>query len=170
MTSSFPEKPHIACKAVYRFLNSRGDLPKDRVLLRMVPAISMARQQFQKRQKSYTDVRPSFTDFCLLQPESYVQQTASPSRVAPGPPAPPPAPPAPPISAPSSCPPPAPPLPPSGGAPPPPPPPPPNLLKADNSKGMSLADQLRGAQLKKTGGIKEGRSVSIAEASGGHGS
>ncbi|KIH44317.1 hypothetical protein ANCDUO_25658, partial [Ancylostoma duodenale] len=98
------------------------------------------------------------------------QQTASPSRVAPGPPAPPPAPPAPPISAPSSCPPPAPPLPPSGGAPPPPPPPPPNLLKADNSKGMSLADQLRGAQLKKTGGIKEGRSVSIAEASGGHGS
>ncbi|EYB86100.1 hypothetical protein Y032_0286g1419 [Ancylostoma ceylanicum] len=98
------------------------------------------------------------------------QQTASPSRIAPGPPAPPPAPPAPPISTPSSCPPPAPPLPPSGGAPPPPPPPPPNLLKADNSKGMSLADQLRGAQLKKTGGIKEGRSVSIAEASGGHGS
>lgn len=41
--SSFPGKPHIACKEVYHFLNNRGDLPKGQVLHRMVPAISMAR-------------------------------------------------------------------------------------------------------------------------------
>ncbi|CAJ0591635.1 unnamed protein product [Cylicocyclus nassatus] len=90
------------------------------------------------------------------------QQSASPSRVAPGPPAAPPAPPAPPAT-PSSCPPPAPPLPPTSGAPPPPPPPPPNLLKSSSSKGPSLVDQLKGAHLKKTGGVRENRSVSIAE-------
>ncbi|KAK6754106.1 hypothetical protein RB195_013235 [Necator americanus] len=93
------------------------------------------------------------------------QQTASPSRVAPGPPAAP-APPTPNITS-SSFPPPAPPPPPTGGAPPPPPPPPPppNLLKSSNVKGTSLVDQLKGAQLKKTGGVRDGRSVSIAEGS-----
>ncbi|KHJ88448.1 hypothetical protein OESDEN_11757 [Oesophagostomum dentatum] len=101
----------------------------------------------------------------MREPEGDAQQTASPSRVAPGPPAAPPAPPAPPLATQSSCPPPAPPLPPTGGAPPPPPPPPPNLLKTESAKGMSLADQLKGAQLKKTGGVREGRSVSIAESS-----
>lgn len=90
------------------------------------------------------------------------QQSASPSRIAPVPPtaAVPPAP----VSTPSSHPPPAPPLPPTAGAPPPPPPPPPNLLKSDRSKGISLVDQLRGAQLRKTNNaVKETRSVSIAE-------
>lgn len=92
------------------------------------------------------------------------QQTASPSRVAPGPPPVPAAPPAA-VATPSTCPPPAPALPPSGGAPPPPPPPPPNLLKNDSCRGTSLADQLRGAQLKKTSASKDVRSVSIADPS-----
>ncbi|WKY09188.1 hypothetical protein Q1695_001949 [Nippostrongylus brasiliensis] len=93
-------------------------------------------------------------------------QTASPSRVAPGPPSAPPAPPTP-VAAPTSAPPPAPPPPPAGGAPPPPPPPPPpNLLKSESTKGTSLADQLRGAQLKKTSTAgKEMRSVSISDPS-----
>ncbi|KAK6053394.1 hypothetical protein COOONC_09101 [Cooperia oncophora] len=92
------------------------------------------------------------------------QQSASPSRSAPGPPPAPPAPPVP-ISTSSSGPPAPPPPPPASSAPPPPPPPPPNLLKSDASRGTSFADQLRGAQLKKTTAAKDVRSVSIADPS-----
>uniref|UniRef100_A0A6F7PRG4 WH1 domain-containing protein n=1 Tax=Haemonchus contortus TaxID=6289 RepID=A0A6F7PRG4_HAECO len=96
------------------------------------------------------------------------QQTASPSRTAPGPP---PAPSVPQVPIPTSnCPPAAPPPPPANAAPPPPPPPPPNLLKSDASRGTSLVDQLRGAQLKKTSAAKEIRSVSIADPSSVSGS
>ncbi|CAI4222749.1 unnamed protein product [Auanema sp. JU1783] len=78
----------------------------------------------------------------------------------------PPAPPAPPAAAP----PPAPPPPPAGlatgNAPPAPPPPPPNLMSAKLNGGTSLVDQLKNASLKKTGGVKENRSQSLAESSG----
>ncbi|KAK5970067.1 WH1 domain-containing protein [Trichostrongylus colubriformis] len=92
------------------------------------------------------------------------QATASPSRIAPGPPSAPPAPPLPNTTS-SSGPSTAPPPPPASGAPPPPPPPPPNLLKSDAGRGASLVDQLRGAQLKKTSAAKDIRSVSIADPS-----